>query len=66
MAQLDASAAERFRITVELAETGRAIQRENLRRRHPTVSESEVDALLQAWLDDRPPDAPGRVTTFDR
>lgn len=52
--------AERFRITVDLAETGVDLMRENLKRRHPEADDDEIESLLRAWRQDRPPDAPGR------
>jgi len=39
---------------VRLHETDLALQRQNIRRRHPDLSEVEVDALLAEWLADRP------------
>jgi hypothetical protein len=55
------SAAERFRVAVELHETGLAMQRATLRRRNPDASDEEVDALMRAWLLERPLDCPGRA-----
>lgn len=46
----------RFAETMELFEAAVAIQRQNIRRRHPELSEDEVDERLQAWLLDRPGD----------
>lgn len=43
----------RFKETVELFEAALALQRQNLRRRHPDLAEEEIDALLQEWLLDR-------------
>lgn len=51
----------RLAAALELADAGIALQRQNLRRRHPTADDDEIDRLLQAWLEDRPPDAPGRI-----
>jgi hypothetical protein len=42
-------AAARFRVALDLADTGVALMRQNLRRRHPGCTEQEIDALLQAW-----------------
>lgn len=55
-----ASVAERLRVTFDLVETGLALQRQNIRRRHPAASEAEIDRRLDEWLGDRPPDSPGR------
>lgn len=48
--------AERFRVAAELYETGLDIQRQNLRRRHPDATKAEIEALMIAWLEDRPLD----------
>jgi len=36
-----------------------ALMRKNLVRRHPELDDESIDGLLLAWLQDRPPDAPG-------
>lgn len=41
-------------MALDLFETGRAIMRQNLRRRHPDASNDEIDALLIVWLTARP------------
>lgn len=48
--------AKRFREALELHKTGLAIQRQNLRRRHPDLGDNEIGELLQQWLEDRPLD----------
>jgi hypothetical protein len=50
----DATAAERFRTTLALFETGVAMMRQNLRREFPEAAEKEIDAKLAAWLQHRP------------
>lgn len=50
---------KRFLIAVELAETGIAIKRQNLRRKHPDATEDEIDRMLRDWRRRRPPDSPG-------
>ncbi|MEO6629358.1 MAG: hypothetical protein ABIP03_12415 [Aquihabitans sp.] len=57
----NSGAAERFRIAAELADTGVALMRQNLRRRHPEATTLQIDALLREWLLDRPMDAPGSL-----
>jgi hypothetical protein len=47
-------------MTVELADAGMAIKRQNLRRRHPDATEEVVDEMLRAWSRSRPFDAPGK------
>jgi Rv0078B-related antitoxin len=46
--------AQKLRLTLALHEDGVAMMRLNLRRRHPTESDAEVDARLRAWLHHRP------------
>ena len=52
---------ERFQEALRLADDGIALMRQNLRRRHPGESEEQIARRLDAWLRDRPMDAPGRV-----
>jgi len=58
------SAAEAFRTTLDLFQTGLDLMRENLRRRHPAANSEEIDRLLGEWLQERPGaesgDCPGR------
>lgn len=44
-----------------MADEGIELMRQNLRRRHPSETDEEIDERLDAWLIDRPLDAPGRV-----
>ena len=46
---------EKLRVALEMSDFGIRLQRENLRRRNPDVSEAEIDELLWRWLarDDR-------------
>jgi hypothetical protein len=48
------SVTEAFRVTLDLFETGVAMMRQNLRRAHPNADQHEIDALLHAWLTERP------------
>lgn len=50
----ESNVTRRFLETMELFETAMALQRQNIRRRHPGLSEDEVDDRIQAWLLDRP------------
>ena len=54
--------ARKFVETVRMADEGIELMRQNLRRRHPDESEAEIDERLEAWLLERPMDAPGRVS----
>jgi hypothetical protein len=50
---------QRLEAALEMWEDGVALMRANLRRRMPSATEDELDAALDAWLCDRPPDADG-------
>jgi Rv0078B-related antitoxin len=43
-----------MRCAFDLFAAGLDLQRQNLRRRHPGATEDEIDALLDAWLEQRP------------
>lgn len=58
--------AERLRTALSLANSGILLMRGNLRRRHPHATEAEIEGLLADWLEERPPDAPGRVSEAPR
>jgi hypothetical protein len=47
-------AAERFRVVLELFEAGVELRRAALRRAHPGITPSQLEALLGDWLRDRP------------
>lgn len=53
------TAAEKLRITLDLAEAGVDMMRENLRRRHPGMDAGELERRLVAWLRERPGAAMG-------
>ncbi len=44
-----------------LMEAGIALMRQNLRRRHPSATDPEIDALLQDWLHRKDDPIPGDV-----
>ena len=58
------SAAEAFRTTLDLFETGLDLMRQNLRRSRPDAGDEEIERLLREWLLERPGaesgDCPGR------
>jgi hypothetical protein len=58
--------ADRLLATLEMWEDGMTIMRENLRRRMPEATEDEIEAALDAWLCDRPPDADGVPVSWPR
>jgi len=47
-------AIERFRTTMDLWATGLTLRRQAIRRSLPTASDADVDALLWAWVQERP------------
>ena len=55
---------EAFRTTLDLFQTGVDLMRQNLRRRHPNVSNEDIERRLGEWLQERPGaesgDCPGR------
>jgi Rv0078B-related antitoxin len=54
MSSVDGDTAARLRLAIDMAGFGLDLQRQNLRRRHPTASEQEIHELLDLWLLDRP------------
>ena len=64
------AAAGRLRAALELFETGVAMMRQRLRREHPEWSDTELEAHLVQWLQDRPGaehgDAVGRPVPWPR
>ena len=64
MTESSSTAAERFRIAMDLFQTGVDLMRQNLRREHPDDSDEEIEARLADWLKTRPGaehgDCPGR------
>jgi hypothetical protein len=57
---------ERLEAALEMWEDGIELMRANLRRRMPGATEGEIDAALDAWLCDRPPDADGVLVPWPR
>lgn len=56
-----AARAARLRQSLQMADDGIRMMRQNLRRRNPCASDAEIERLLTAWLQDRPADAWGRA-----
>jgi hypothetical protein len=40
---------------------GLEMKRQQFRRSHPEASPEDIEAMVRAWIADRPMDAPGRV-----
>jgi hypothetical protein len=54
MTASDASASRAFQTALELFDVGVKMMRQNLRRSHPGANEQHVEAMLRAWLLQRP------------
>ncbi len=54
MASDPLSPGAKFRLTLEMFETGVELMRQNLRRSHPLASPVELDRMLVNWLRTRP------------
>lgn len=48
------SAAERLRLAFDMHDFGVRLMRENLRRRYPQGTDTELDRRLTTWLRDKP------------
>jgi hypothetical protein len=50
-----------LRIALDLFEAAEGIMRQNLRRENPDATDREIEAMLNAWMIDRPSmaDVPG-------
>lgn len=46
--------AERLRVALDLWETGVILRRQTLRREHPELSATQIEALVNRWLATRP------------
>jgi hypothetical protein len=61
---------ENLRVAFELHEAGVEMKRQNLRRRFPDADETEIEAGVRAWLQERPGaehgDGPGKVIAWPR
>ena len=56
MTDADRRAGQRLQAAFDLFEAALAIQRTNLRRRHPQAADADVEAKLAEWLLRRPPE----------
>jgi hypothetical protein len=61
----NSEASAKLRTALDMYGLGESIMRQKLRRTHPDAPEAEIEAMLSAWLLDRPGaehgDAPGKV-----
>jgi hypothetical protein len=61
---------ERFEMAMELSDLAEAMLREKVRRTHPELPESEVEARVDAWFMQRPGaeqgDGEGRPVSWPR
>ncbi|HEU4368766.1 MAG TPA: hypothetical protein VFV05_11145 [Methylomirabilota bacterium] len=64
------AAAARLRAALAMFETGVEMMRQNLRRSHPALPDTEIEARVRAWLQERPGaefgDAVGRRASWPR
>lgn len=51
---MDETPAQRLRIALDLFEVGERMQRQRLRREHPSARDDEVEAMVVRWLHHRP------------
>ena len=60
----------RLRLALDLFSAGEDIMRQVLRRRHPGLSDADIEMRLAAWLRERPGapfgDAPGNPVRWPR
>jgi hypothetical protein len=47
---LDSPEAQRFRLTVEMADLGIRLYRQRMRRQDPGAGDEEIEARVQGWL----------------
>lgn len=66
----DDAVSERFRIALDLYETGEAMMRHRIRRQNPGLNDAGIEERLQEWLQARPGaehgDAVGRPVPWPR
>lgn len=58
--QSEEARARRLRTALDLADSGIALRKAQLRRKYPDESDRQISERLREWLHDRPCDAPGR------
>ena len=50
----DLTPAQKLRLALDMYEVGERMQRARLRRQDPDASDEQIEALVEAWLRDRP------------
>ena len=60
------SAGRRLLEASEMHDVGLEMLRQRFRRERPFDSDPEVEAMVRAWLADRPYDSPGSPVAFPR
>jgi hypothetical protein len=70
MARDNDAPARRLRLALDLFAAGEEMMRQVLRRRHPDLSDADIETRLVAWLHERPGapfgDAPGESVPWPR
>lgn len=65
---MSADPASRFRLALDLFDTGEAMMRQRIRRLHPEWTSVQIESRLMRWLHERPGaedgDAAGRPVAF--
>ena len=57
---------KRLLASLDMWEFGVELTELRFRREHPEASDPEIQALVQAWLRERPADGAGRVVSWPR
>ena len=65
-AEVSSSAGRRLLEASEMHDVGLEMLRQRFRRERPFASDPEVEAMVRAWLADRPYDSPGSPVAFPR
>jgi hypothetical protein len=62
---LQASSPESRRLleACEMHDVGMEMLRQRFRREHPALPDVDIEAMVRAWVSDRPFDSPGRPVT---
>ena len=55
---------ENLLLTLDMFESGITLMRESLQRKHPKLSDDEIEQKITQWLRNRPPDGPGEFVKW--